>query len=184
MPVVATYGSIAVSPPPLGTEDDGFVVENEWHLQLFGCFQDLGLCCDSVLCYTCMMGRIYATEVQGRTGEMSVGFTAMWCGAYCFRIAACVPMGLLYSPMGSVYASLALTFSAIGASVQIGYAWLLRERIRTQHQINGDACEDCLVASACAPCAARQHHRELAVHGRDPGTLTLLSSENVDALLY
>ncbi|KAJ9439807.1 erythrocyte membrane associated protein 2 [Diplonema papillatum] len=119
----------------------------DWDAGVFGCFGDVGVCCDVICCYFCDQARLYSAHVDNRPDHCN--------GTVCFCLFA-----------GTAISS-AICFVPLAA---IGYTCWLRESIRSFYGIDGNCCYDLLASLFCNPCATCQMHRELSRRGTSPGT--------------
>ena len=145
----------AVEQPPQG---DVVIVQNrqlprvnEWAVGQFSCFQDIGLCCDVYWCGMCQQSRLHDSIIEGRQDS--------------FNAAVCCGMTLAGLWLGSWVCCV--------------HAWYLRDALRAQHGIKGNACTDCLSVTFCTPCMLCQAHRQMKAHGGNPGYTCCESSTPV-----
>ncbi|KAJ9463530.1 hypothetical protein DIPPA_26844 [Diplonema papillatum] len=125
-----------------------------WQTDVFSCFQDVGLCCDVLLCYPCMQGRLFSATFDQRPDHMH----PLVCCSF-------VSVGVM---------------DWAGDMMRIGFLWWMRSRVREIFRLEGSAWMDCLTAIFCGPCITCQMHRELSAHGINPG-YTCCQPDNYEA---
>eukprot|EP00756_Hemistasia_phaeocysticola_P060553 Hpha_TRINITY_DN4124_c0_g1::TRINITY_DN4124_c0_g1_i1::g.194668::m.194668 len=118
--------------------------------------EDTGLCCDAFWCGFCQLARQWAAVKHGRSNDPNWPVCGAIFGTFC-AIATCslmVTKGISTGPAGCV------TWLTL---------WHLRERLRSNLNIEGNVCSDCIESCCCQLCSMVQMHRELKARGVDPG---------------
>eukprot|EP01064_Diplonema_japonicum_P001989 TRINITY_DN112_c2_g1_i1.p1 TRINITY_DN112_c2_g1~~TRINITY_DN112_c2_g1_i1.p1 ORF type:complete len:205 (+),score=54.30 TRINITY_DN112_c2_g1_i1:50-664(+) len=119
-----------------------------WEADLCGCFQDMGLCCDTLWCGYCMTGNYYEAVCQDHASTKNIPVS---CGV-------CLLGTLGYA-----------TFGLIGSLPMFVFSWAMRDKARKKYGIEGTVVRDCCASFWCSLCVMCQVHRQASHQYMTPG---------------